>query len=105
MRTPKPASIRCSLVTSAQPRRQLRSCWVAQERDLLAVFQFNGQPYFDLAGELGVFALVGCLDSVPEGVALEYPGGGIGRGQDFAVLDAALVGVVVGDAGGVFVEL
>ena len=57
MRTPKPASIRCSLVTSAQPRRQLRSCWVAQERDLLAVFQFNGQPYFDLAGELGVFAL------------------------------------------------
>ena len=80
MRTPKPASIRCSLVTSAQPRRQLRSCWVAQERDLLAVFQFNGQPYFDLAGELGVLAFLCGLDGVPEGVAVEDPGGGIGRG-------------------------
>ena len=37
--------------------------------------------------------------------AVEHPVGGAFGGEDFGVFDAALVGVVVGDAGGFFVEL
>jgi hypothetical protein len=56
---------------------ELTSDEVAQQCDLLAVFELNGEPYFDLAGELGVFAFLAGLDGVPEGVAVEDPGGGV----------------------------
>jgi hypothetical protein len=37
-------------------------------------------------------------------MAVEYPGGGVFGGQDFGVLYAYFKGVVVGDAGGLFVD-
>ena len=43
MRTPRPASIRCSLVTSAQPRRQLRSCWVVFQLRFFGAEAFGGE--------------------------------------------------------------
>ena len=77
---------------------------VAQERELFGLPELDGQADFDLARDLGVLAALGLLYRVPQGLTVEDPrGSAVGR-EDFGVLDAALSGVVVGDAGGLFDE-
>ena len=69
--------------------------------------QLAGQRHLDLAGELGILALLGGLDGVPQLGAVLYPLGRVVGGEDLAVLDAALAavvehhpGAVIGDAVG-----
>ena len=152
---PRPASARCSFVTSAQPRRQPRSSRlsfqlrslgpnpsavslrsgeqnvgmrvvrivavdaevsdhalrhelaldvVAQRGRSARLLSSTGKPDFDLARELGVLALLRGLDARSRALPIEHPVRCAFGRQDFGVLDAPLAGVVVGDAGGFFVE-
>jgi hypothetical protein len=58
---------------------------------MLRLGQLPGQGNFDLAGELGVLALLGALDDVPEGFPVEYPiGRALGR-EDFLEDDIGFV--------------
>ena len=52
----------------------------ADELDLLPVVELARQAEGDLAGELGILALLGGLDGVPQALAILHPGGGMAGG-------------------------
>lgn len=57
--------------------------------------QLAGNRYLDLPAKLGVLALLGGLDAVPEFGPVVRPLGRIGRGQNLGMVHATLAGVVV----------
>lgn len=77
---------------------------VAQQGELLVRVELEGQREFDRAGELGVAAGLGGFDGVPELQAVVGPVGRACGGEDLAVLDAGLAGVVEGDTGALLLE-
>ena len=65
---------------------------------LLLWYQFTGQGHFHLAGKLAVPGFFNLLHTVPEGGAVCKLRRGVGGQHDFCMDNAALVGVVVGQA-------
>ena len=65
---------------------------------LLLPCQFTGQGHFHLAGELAVSRFLDLLYAVPEGGAICKFRRGVGGQHDFRMDNAALVGVVMGQA-------
>jgi hypothetical protein len=59
---------------------------IAGERDLFGLLEFDGDPYFDVAGELGVLAGFDSVDGVLEGEAVIDPVGRAVGGQDLLLL-------------------
>ena len=66
-----------------------------QQFDLLLPGQLPGKGYFHFPGKLGVAGLFDLVDGVPERCPVREFSRGIFRQHDFAVDDAALLGVVV----------
>jgi hypothetical protein len=64
-------------------RNEFALCEFADQGELFALREFDGEPNFDLAGDLGVFAALGGFDGVPEGVSVVDPGGGAVWREDF----------------------
>ena len=61
--------------------------------------EFSGEGNVDFSAELGIFALFGVFDGIPELGAVFCPVGGIGWGEDEGEVYVGFVAVVVGDAG------
>ena len=68
---------------------------VARQFDALCPCQLAGDGELDLAGKLGIFALLGRLDRIPKTLALPKLFGSVVRRHHFGMDDTALVGEVV----------
>ena len=70
----------------------------AHKGKLLFTGQFTGQSCFNLAGKLAVPGFLDLLHAVPEGGAVCKLWRGVGRQHDFRMDNAALPGVIMGQA-------
>ena len=64
---------------------ELRFREAADELDLLAKVELARQAESELAGKLGVVALLGGLDGVPQALAILHPGRCMAGGQDLGM--------------------
>src|SRR5580658_5679210 len=78
---------------------------LAQERELLVLFKLDRQGELDFPGELGVLALLGFLNRIPELRAIEHPVGCARRRDDLGMFDAALSEVAEGLVEALIVKL
>src|ERR1700761_5539101 len=87
------------------PRNKRALGEVAQQLHLLALRQLDGQGDLDVACKLSILAPLDRLNRIPQRVAVVDPSGRVLGGEDFAVFDAALAGIVERDPEALVMQL